>query len=196
MRRDRRGRLSCMWSIGSQRSAPIRAHPGLRNSPPSPWSRAASSEPAKSKPNADPKSPPGRSRPKPSPTAHEAIGRSKTTSTGPSTSPSTRISHACAPATAPKTWPWSATSPSIWCAKSPTNDPSSDAASAPLGILNISCRYWGRCHIRPRGGSPGGGRCPNEKPPRPEAVAKRGPIWHSRAAGGKTAGPDAGVAQG
>jgi hypothetical protein len=31
-------------------------------------------------------------------------------------SPSTRISHACAPATAPKTWPWSATSPSIWAA--------------------------------------------------------------------------------
>jgi hypothetical protein len=38
-------------------------------------------------------------------------------------------------------------SPSIWCAKSPTNDPSSDAASAPLGILNISCRYWGRCDV-------------------------------------------------
>jgi hypothetical protein len=60
---------------------------------------------------------------------------------------STRTNHACAPATAPKTWPWSATSPSIFCAKSSTNDPSSTAESAPLGILHTCWRYWGRCDV-------------------------------------------------
>ena len=61
---------------------PIRAHPASPNSPPSPWSRAASSAATRSRPNSDPISPPGRSRPQPSPTAHAAIGGSKTTFIG------------------------------------------------------------------------------------------------------------------
>src|SRR5216684_110390 len=58
-----------------------------------------------------------------------------------------RISHAYASATAPRTWLSFAISPSIWCAKSPTNDPSSDAASAPPGIPNICWIYWGRGRV-------------------------------------------------
>jgi predicted transposase YbfD/YdcC len=61
-----------------------RSYPGAprsRNSPSSPWSRAASSVATRSRPNNDPISPPACSRPQPSPTAHEAIGRSKTTFT-------------------------------------------------------------------------------------------------------------------
>jgi hypothetical protein len=38
-------------------------------------------------------------------------------------------------------------SPSIWWAKSPTNDPSSAAESAPLAILNTCSKYWGRCDV-------------------------------------------------
>src|ERR1700693_6159715 len=48
---------------------------------------------------------------------------------------------------APRIWPGSATSPSIWCAKSPTSDPSSDAASAPLGTQNTCWKYCGRCDV-------------------------------------------------
>jgi hypothetical protein len=32
-------------------------------------------------------------------------------------------------------------------AKSPTNDPSNDAASAPLGTRNTCSKYWGRCAV-------------------------------------------------
>src|SRR6516225_3774117 len=39
----------------------------------------------------------------------------------------------------PKTWRWSATSPSIWSAKSSTSDQSSAAASVPPGTRNT---YW------------------------------------------------------
>jgi hypothetical protein len=60
-------------------------NPDSRNSPPSPWSRAALSAATRSRPNNDPISPPACSRLQPSPTEHEAIGRSKTTFTGPST---------------------------------------------------------------------------------------------------------------
>src|SRR5215467_11269107 len=66
-------------------STAIRAHPALRNSPPSPWSKAASSAATRSRPNDDPISPPARSRPQLSQRPHEAIGASKTTCTGPST---------------------------------------------------------------------------------------------------------------
>src|SRR2546421_6141406 len=76
---------SPMSSTGTPRSAPIRAHPVSPNSPPSPWSRAASSAATRSRPNSDPISPPGRSRPQPSLTAHAAIGGSKTTFIGRST---------------------------------------------------------------------------------------------------------------
>jgi hypothetical protein len=75
---------------------------------------------------------------------HWAIER---TFTGASTLPSTRINHACVPATAPRIWPSYATSLSIWFAKSQTNDPSSDAASAPPGTQNICLKYWGRCDV-------------------------------------------------
>jgi len=40
-----------------------------------------------------------------------------------------------------------ATSLSIWFAKSQTNDPSSDAASAPPGTQNICLKYWGRRNV-------------------------------------------------
>jgi hypothetical protein len=53
----------------------------------------------------------------------------------------------CAPATVPPTWLWSATSPSTWSAKSPISAPSSDAASAPRGILNTCWRFSGRCDV-------------------------------------------------
>ncbi len=76
---------SPMWSTGTPRSAPTRAHPASPNSPPLPWSRAGSSAATRSKPNSDPISPPARSRLQPSRTAREAIGASKTTFTGPST---------------------------------------------------------------------------------------------------------------
>src|ERR1700691_1252150 len=46
---------------------------------------------------------------------------------------------------AQRTWPWSATSPSIWSAKSPTNDPSSAAEGALLGTRNTGWKCWGRC---------------------------------------------------
>src|SRR5215469_9106051 len=59
-----------------------------------------------------------------------------------------RINHACAPATAPKTWPSSATSLSICCAKSTTNGPSNAAASVPPGTPNICCKYWDRCDVK------------------------------------------------
>jgi len=49
------------------------------------WSRAKSSAATKSRPNSDPISPPVRSRPQPSRTAHGAIGGIETTFTGPST---------------------------------------------------------------------------------------------------------------
>src|SRR6266446_6179846 len=62
----------------------IRAPPASRNSPPSPWSKAASSAATRSRANSDPISPPARSRPQHSRTPHEAIGASKTTFTGPS----------------------------------------------------------------------------------------------------------------
>ena len=75
---------------------------------------------------------------------HWAIER---TFTGASTLPSTRINHACVPATAPRIWPSYATSLSIWFAKSQTNDPSSDAASAPPGTQNICLKYWGRRNL-------------------------------------------------
>ncbi len=75
------------------------------------------------------------------------LGPSKITFTGASTSPSTRINHACMPVTAPRIWPSYATSLSIWFAKSQTNDPSSDAASAPPGTQNTCWRYWGRCDV-------------------------------------------------
>src|SRR5207249_2788127 len=58
-----------------------------------------------------------------------------------------RISRDCAPVTAPRTWPSYAISPSIWCAKSQTSDPSSGAASVPLGIPNTCWIYWGRGHV-------------------------------------------------
>src|SRR5215467_5919682 len=58
-----------------------------------------------------------------------------------------RINHACAPATAPKTWPSSATSLSICCAKSTTNGPSNAAASVPPGTPNICCKFWDRCDV-------------------------------------------------
>src|SRR6202795_572051 len=45
----------------------------------------------------------------------------------------------------PKTWPWYATSPSIWSAKSPTSDQSSAAASAPPGTLNTCWTFSARC---------------------------------------------------
>ena len=62
-------------------------------------------------------------------------------------SPPSRINHACVPATAPRIWPSYATSLSIWFAKSQTNDPSSDAASAPPGTQNICLKYWGRRNV-------------------------------------------------
>lgn len=72
-------------STGTLRSAPTPAPPASRNSPPSPRSKATSSAATKSRPNSGPISPPARSRPQPSQKAHEGIGASKTTFTGPST---------------------------------------------------------------------------------------------------------------
>src|SRR6516164_3687950 len=45
----------------------------------------------------------------------------------------------------PKTWRWSATSPSIWSAKSSTSDQSSAAASAPPGTRNTCWRLSAHC---------------------------------------------------
>jgi hypothetical protein len=98
-----------------------------------------------------------RARPQPSPKSYEATGPSKITFTGASTLPSTRINHACVSATAPRIWPSYATSLSIWFAKSQTNDPSSDAASAPPGTQNICLKYWGRRNLTST-------RCPGVRP--------------------------------
>ena len=49
--------------------------------------------------------------------------------------------------TAPPIWQLSVTLLSICYAKSLTNDPSSAAASAPLGTLITCYRYWGRCGV-------------------------------------------------
>src|SRR5580704_677857 len=45
----------------------------------------------------------------------------------------------------PKTWPWYATSPSIWSAKSLTSDRSSAAESAPPGTRNTCWKSSARC---------------------------------------------------
>src|SRR6516162_2585588 len=45
----------------------------------------------------------------------------------------------------PKTWRWSATSPSIWSAKSSTSDQSSAAASVPPGTRNTCWTLSARC---------------------------------------------------
>src|SRR6516225_3951492 len=45
----------------------------------------------------------------------------------------------------PKTWRWSATSPSIWSAKSSTSDQSSAAACAPPGTRNTCWRLSAHC---------------------------------------------------
>src|ERR1700693_3131884 len=58
-----------------------------------------------------------------------------------------KTGHACAPVTAPRTWPSFATSRSIWCVKSTTSDPSSDAANAPLGTPNTCWKSWDRCAV-------------------------------------------------
>jgi hypothetical protein len=59
------------------RFVPIREPPASRNSPPSAWSKAASSEATRSRPSGDPISPPACSRPQPSPKSYEATGPSK-----------------------------------------------------------------------------------------------------------------------
>ena len=91
------------WSTGMPHSAPIRAHRVFPNSPPSPWSRAASSAATRSKPSGDPISLPARSRLRPSRKPPAATGRSKTSFARASTPPSASICRACAPATAPRT---------------------------------------------------------------------------------------------
>jgi hypothetical protein len=65
-------------SIGMPQNPPIRAPRAFPSSPPSPWSRAASSAATRSKPNGDPISPPAPCRRRPSPRRRAAIGRSKT----------------------------------------------------------------------------------------------------------------------
>ena len=72
-------------SIGMRPSAPIRAPRAFRSSPPSRWSRAASSAATRSKANGDPTSPPARSRRRPSRRRRAVTGRSKTSCTGFST---------------------------------------------------------------------------------------------------------------
>jgi hypothetical protein len=97
-----------------RRRAQLRALPASLNSPPSPWSRAASSAAKKSRPNGDPISPPVRFRLQTSARLSEAIlGHRKR----PALVISTRTGHACAPDMAPRTWPWFATSPLILYAK-------------------------------------------------------------------------------
>src|SRR5712691_6650496 len=58
-----------------------------------------------------------------------------------------RTSHACEQVTAPRIWRSYVTSHSIWFAKLPTNDPSSDAVSAPHTTRNTCSKSWAHSDV-------------------------------------------------